>query len=135
MQMVAKEGVGVILYMRQEGRGIGLGNKVRAYALQDSGVDTYEANHQLGFHDDERDYSMAVSILKYFGVKSLLLITNNPEKIRDVIGKGGAMIKQIREEAERDLAEIFPYAVQISLKVKIDPHWKKNDNLLKRLIQ
>ncbi|HAP43906.1 MAG: GTPase Era [Spirochaetes bacterium GWD1_61_31] len=52
-----------------------------------------------------------------------------------IIGKGGAMIKQIREEAERDLAEIFPYAVQISLKVKVDPHWKKNDNLLKRLIQ
>jgi len=84
MCKIAKEGRGLIIYLRQEGRGIGLGNKVRAYALQDNGIDTYEANHQLGFGADERHYDVAVSILKYFNVKSLYLITNNPEKIRDL---------------------------------------------------
>jgi GTP cyclohydrolase II len=100
MRMISKTGRGLIIYLRQEGRGIGLGNKVRAYALQDSGVDTYEANHQLGFHDDERDYSMAVSILKYFGVKSLLLITNNPEKIRDLKDHGIEIIQRVPIEVK-----------------------------------
>jgi len=84
MCMLAKEGRGLIIYLRQEGRGIGLGNKVRAYALQDQGSDTIDANHQLGFGADERHYDVAVSILKYFEVKSLYLITNNPEKLRDL---------------------------------------------------
>ena len=95
MRMIAKEGRGLVIYLRQEGRGIGLGNKVRAYALQDAGIDTYEANHQLGFHADERDYSIAVSILKYFSVRSLLLITNNPEKIRDLREHGIEIIQRV----------------------------------------
>jgi GTP cyclohydrolase II len=100
MRMISKAGRGIIIYLRQEGRGIGLGNKVRAYDLQDAGIDTYEANHQLGFHADERDYSMAVSILKYFGVKSLLLITNNPEKIRDLREHGIEIIQRVPIEVK-----------------------------------
>jgi 3,4-dihydroxy 2-butanone 4-phosphate synthase/GTP cyclohydrolase II len=100
MRMIAQAGRGIVIYLRQEGRGIGLGNKVRAYALQDRGLDTVEANHQLGFDADERDYHVAVSILKYFDVKSLLLITNNPEKIRDLKEHGIEIIQRVPIEIE-----------------------------------
>jgi 3,4-dihydroxy 2-butanone 4-phosphate synthase / GTP cyclohydrolase II len=100
MRMIAQAGRGIIVYLRQEGRGIGLGNKVRAYALQDKGLDTIEANHQLGFDADERNYLMAVSILKYYDVKSLLLITNNPEKIRDLKEHGIEIIQRVPIEIE-----------------------------------
>lgn len=72
---------GILLYMRQEGRGIGLTNKIRAYALQDRGFDTIDANRMLGFGDDQRDYAMAAEMLKALGVKSVRLITNNPLKL------------------------------------------------------
>lgn len=100
MRMIAKAGRGLVIYLRQEGRGIGLGNKIRAYALQEEGLDTIEANHQLGFGADERDYVMAVSILKYFDVKSLLLITNNPAKIRDLREHGIEIIQRVPIEVE-----------------------------------
>ena len=95
LEMIAQAGRGILIYLRQEGRGIGLGNKVKAYALQDEGLDTIEANHQLGFDADERDYHIAVSILKFFDVKSLFLITNNPEKIRDLSEHGIEIIQRI----------------------------------------
>ncbi len=81
LSMINEEEMGVIVYMQQEGRGIGLNNKLRAYALQDEGLDTYDANVVLGFKPDARDYEVAAKMLARLGVLSINLITNNPEKI------------------------------------------------------
>ncbi|MBK6936744.1 MAG: bifunctional 3,4-dihydroxy-2-butanone-4-phosphate synthase/GTP cyclohydrolase II [Chitinophagaceae bacterium] len=88
MQMVEKEGKGVILYMNQEGRGIGLMNKLKAYRLQESGMDTVEANLHLGFKMDQRDYGIGAQILRYLGVSRLRLISNNPKKRVGLTGYG-----------------------------------------------
>ncbi len=83
LERISKEG-GMIIYLRQEGRNIGLLNKINAYALQDVGYDTVEANLALGFRDDERDYSILDKIFKFFEIKSVKLLTNNPKKVEEV---------------------------------------------------
>lgn len=81
MRAIAEKQTGIILYLRQEGRGIGLFNKINAYALQDKGQDTIQANHSLGFDTDLRDFTIAVKVLEHLKIKSIELLSNNPEKI------------------------------------------------------
>ncbi len=95
MQMVEKEGKGVVVYMNQEGRGIGLMNKIAAYKLQEEGIDTVDANIKLGFKDDERDYGVGAQILRSLGAKKLRLITNNPIKRAGLEGYGLEIIESV----------------------------------------
>jgi len=95
MEMVQQEGTGVILYMNQEGRGIGLLNKLKAYRLQEQGMDTVEANLHLGFQTDQRDYGVGAQILRHLGVTKLKLITNNPKKRVGLIGYGLEIVDNI----------------------------------------
>jgi 3,4-dihydroxy 2-butanone 4-phosphate synthase/GTP cyclohydrolase II len=95
MQMVEKEGKGAILYMNQEGRGIGLLNKLKAYRLQENGMDTVEANLHLGFQMDQRDYGIGAQILRYLGITKLRLISNNPKKRVGLIGYGLEIVENL----------------------------------------
>jgi 3,4-dihydroxy 2-butanone 4-phosphate synthase/GTP cyclohydrolase II len=91
---------GVLIYLRQEGRGIGLVNKIKAYNLQDEGLDTIKANHALGFHADERDYAPAIEIMNILGISRIRLFTNNPEKVDAFQGSGIEVIERVSIEIE-----------------------------------
>ncbi|XBC44604.1 MAG: GTP cyclohydrolase II [Buchnera aphidicola (Schlechtendalia peitan)] len=91
LMKIVKAGSGILIYHRQEGRNIGLSNKVRAYALQDIGLDTVEANHYLGFSEDERDFTFCADIFKLLDIKTIRLLTNNPLKVK-ILNKNGIKI-------------------------------------------
>ena len=99
MQKISKEGNGIIVYLRQEGRGIGLVNKLKAYNLQDEGMDTVEANIALGFNAELRDYSNASNILRNLGVEKIRLLTNNPSKVEE-LEKDGFTVEHVTHKTE-----------------------------------
>ena len=107
MTAIGKMDTGILLYLRQEGRGIGLTNKIKAYQLQDQGLDTVEANHALGFPDDTRDYGVAAHMLHSLNVKSIKLMTNNPKKVAGLEAHGIKVterIAHVMEPTEHNLA-------------------------------
>ena len=93
LKLIATKGSGVVFYLQQEGRGIGLSNKIRAYKLQDKGLDTVEANHHLGFNDDERNYEIVSAMANHLKIKTVDLMTNNPKKI-DALKKSGLKVNR-----------------------------------------
>ncbi|HXG82263.1 MAG TPA: GTP cyclohydrolase II [Sphingomicrobium sp.] len=95
LRILSEAGGGVLLYLRQEGRGIGLANKLRAYALQDRGLDTVDANRRLGFADDERNYAMAAAMLRALGIDQVRLLTNNPGKVAGLEREGIAVVERV----------------------------------------
>jgi GTP cyclohydrolase II len=97
---IQEAGNGAVLYLRQEGRGIGLGNKIRAYAMQDDGLDTVDANLALGFDDDQRGYQVAADMLRDLGVNSIVLMTNNPRKVEGLENDGIRVSRREAHEVE-----------------------------------
>ncbi len=135
MQKVAEEGCGVIVYMRQEGRGIGLSKKIEAYNLQDAGHDTVDANILLGHEADEREYSLAALILKELNVKSIRLLTNNPTKVESLEAEGIVVKERVSvegtvhpENAQYLLTKAKRMNHILSIDNSLDAHIKKNQH-------
>jgi GTP cyclohydrolase II len=103
LQKIAQQGRGALLYLRQEGRGIGLMNKIRAYRLQDQGLDTVEANEQLGFGADMREYSICRAMLEHLGIRSVRLMTNNPRKVKALRDQHIDVVERIALQAGHNL--------------------------------
>lgn len=103
LQKIAEQGRGALLYLRQEGRGIGLLNKIRAYKLQDQGLDTVEANEQLGFGADMREYSICRAMLEHLGIRSVRLMTNNPRKVNALRDQQIDVVERIALQAGQNL--------------------------------
>lgn len=106
LQKIAEEGRGALLYLRQEGRGIGLLNKIRAYKLQDQGLDTVEANEQLGFGADMREYSICRAMLQHLGIRSVRLMTNNPRKVQSLRDQQIDVVERIALQAGQNLHNV-----------------------------
>jgi len=119
LKRMGKEQSGVLLYLNQEGRGIGLANKMRAYALQNQGFDTVEANHRLGFEDEERDFEIAANILKNLGFNSVRLLTNNPNKIKMMNNSGIKVIERV----SLNVGKTAENAHYLATKVKKSGHY------------
>ena len=100
MEKIEEEGKGIVVYMNQEGRGIGLINKLKAYKLQEDGYDTFDANVKLGFKPDERDYGIGAQILRELGVSKMRLMSNNPKKRTGLIGYGLEIVENVSLEIE-----------------------------------
>ena len=107
MKMIEEEGSGILLYMRQEGRGIGLLNKIKAYALQDTGLDTVDANLALGFEEDMRDYKISADMLKILGVSEVKLITNNLAKIEGLVKNDIKVIERVPIQIKPNKNDVF----------------------------
>lgn len=121
LRQIAEEGRGMVLYLRQEGRGIGLVNKIRAYQLQDAGADTVQANERLGFPADMRRYDLCQPMLRYFGVRALRLMTNNPRKVQAMEKLGVTVTERIPLQVNRN-----PYNEgYLSTKAAKLGHWLK----------
>lgn len=122
LRKIAEEGRGMLIYLRQEGRGIGLLNKIRAYQLQDQGADTVEANEQLGFAADLRNYDTCKAVLEYFGIAQLRLMTNNPSKVNALEKSGISVIERIPLQVNRN-----PYnEAYLNTKATKLGHWLKD---------
>lgn len=106
LQKIAEQGRGALLYLRQEGRGIGLMNKIRAYRLQDQGLDTVEANEQLGFGADIREYSICRAMLEHLGIQSVRLMTNNPRKVKALRDQHIDVVERIALQAGQNLHNV-----------------------------